>query len=442
MTLNRSRHLVLTLAALALGAAIVLGGQRAGVWLGHAPGKGSGVAVSPLDSRPVSERQLAGLQAQLHERPDDIRALAQLGQLYLQRARETGDPAYYPRAEVAFKRVLERDERNVAALTGLGALALSRHQFAEALAWGERARAVAPDLAAVWGVVADAQIELGMHDEALASIQRMVDIRPDLASYSRVSYARELHGYPAEAIEAMERAVAAGAPGQEPTAWTRVQLGHLRFNGGSLDGAQADYETALREFPGYIHAFAGLGRVAAARGDWATAIEQYRRATATIPLPEYVIALGEVYAASGDQAAADDAFALVRVQAKLQATGGVNTDLEFALFAADHPAPGDDPRAAVTQARAAVATRPSIHAHDALAWALYRAGEYEEAARESGLALQLGTRDALLHFHAGMIARARGDREAAREHLGEALRINPHFSILHAPEARAILAGQ
>ena len=108
--------------------------------------------------------------------------------------------------------------------------------------------------------------------------------------------------------------------------------------------------------------------------------------------------------------------------------------------AADHPAPGADPRAPIAQARAALAARPSIYAHDALAWALYRAGEYEEAWREIDLALRLGTRDAMLHFHAGMIARARGDEPAAREHLGAALRINPFFSVRYAPEARAALA--
>ncbi len=441
MTLNRSQHLVLTLAALALSAAIVLGGQRAGLWL-HAPGKSIDVAVSPLDPRPVSERQLASLQAQLRERPDDIRALAQLGQLYLQQARETGDPAYYPRAEVAFKRVLERDERNVAALTGLGSLALSRHQFAEALAWGERARAFAPPTAAIYGVIGDAQIELGQYPAAVATFQQMVDLRPDLNSYSRVSYARELHGQMPAAIDAMQRAVQAGAPGQESTAWTRVQLGHLYFNTGALDAAQAEYERALQDVPNYLHAVAGLGRVAAARGDYAAAIAHYQGATAVVPVAEYVIALGDVYAVAGQRDAADEQYALVRVQARLLAANGVNTDLEFALFDADHPRPGADPRAVVTQARAALAERPSIYAHDVLAWALYRAGEYDEAARESEQALRLGTQDASLHFHAGMIAHARGDRAAAREHLEMALRLNPNFSILHAPEARAILAGQ
>lgn len=434
-----ARQFTLTLLVLATCLALVLGARQAGVLPGVRPlARGQVAPVRPA----TTASRIAALEVRLGQSPDDRAALGQLGNLYLQAARESGDPRFYPLAELAYRRLLAADGRSLSALVGLGSLALSRHQFRDALDWGERARAVAPDLAATWGLIADAQTELGLYDEALASIQRMVDLRPNLAAYSRVSYARELRGYPVEAIEAMGRAVAAGAPGQEGTAWTRVQLGHLRFNGGDLAGAQAEYEAALREFPDYLHAIAGLGRVAAARGDWAVAIEYYRRATVTVPLPEYLTALGDIFAAVGDQAAAEEAFALVRVQARLQAEGGINNDLEFALFAADRPAPGGDQRATVAQARAALAARPSIYAHDALAWALYRAGEYDEAWREIGLALRLGTRDAMLAFHAGMIAQARGDRQVAQRYLGEALQINPAFSVRFAPVARAALGRE
>src|SRR5262245_42804493 len=169
------------------------------------------------DPRSPVERQLETLLAQLQRNPNDVRALGQLGQIYVQRARETGDPSYYPRAETAFKEALARDSRNLVAHVGLGSLALSRHDFRGALEWGERARAISPQTAAVLGVIADAQTELGMYPEAVATIQQMVNLRPDLASYSRVSYARELHGKTTGAIEMMQRAVNAGAPGEEGT---------------------------------------------------------------------------------------------------------------------------------------------------------------------------------------------------------------------------------
>jgi tetratricopeptide (TPR) repeat protein len=440
MSLTRFQRLTASAIALALCATIVVSAQRAGVLPGAArPKVVPGVAAPAARPAPGGQGQIAALQARLRDRPDDVKALGQLGQLYVQGARETGDPAYYPRAEEAFRRALERDPNDVTALAGLSALALARHQFGAALDWGERARALAPPTAAIYGVIGDAQIELGRYDDAVATFQQMVDLRPDLNSYTRVSYARELHGDVPGAIEAMRRAAAAGAPGQEGTAWARVQLGHLHFNSGAPDAARAEYERALRELPDYPHALAGLGRVAAAGGDYAAASELYRRATARVPIAEYVIALGDVYTVAGRPDAAAEQYALAGVQDRLLAANGANTDLEFALFAADRPEAGLDPRQVVERASAAVAERPSIYAHDVLAWALYRAGDYEAAREQIDTALRLGTRDASFHFHAGAIARARGDNDAARAHFEEALRINPHFSLLHAPAARAAL---
>jgi tetratricopeptide (TPR) repeat protein len=433
--------LVLGLIALTLVIGVVVGLQiRATRESGRSSAANGGLAPDP---RPLSERQLETLQAKLRQNPNDVKSLGQLGQLYLQRARETGDPAYYSRAEAAFTDALARDKGDITATVGLGSLALSRHQFREALAWGEKARTLAPKTAAVYGVIADAQTELGQYPEAVATVQQMVNLRPDLASYSRVSYTRELHGQIDGAIEAMQRAVEAGDPGTEGVAWTRVQLASLYFNTGRLAEADREFSHALAEVPNYIHALAGRGRVAAARGDYPSAIDLYKRATVTIPVTQYVIELGDIYAATGQSQAAADQYALVRIQIKLLAANGSNDDLEFALFAADHPeAAGLSPAEVVTQARAALAARPTVYGHGVLAWALYRAGQYEEAARESALALSLGTQDATLHFHAGMIARARGDQGAAREHLETALRINPNFSVLHAPEARTALAGR
>ncbi len=426
---------LLVLVAVAVGVGVRVQRARAD------PGRASALENAAPDSRSPTERQLAALQVRLHDRPDDPALLASLGQIYVQRARETGDPAYYPRAEEAFRRALTHDAGNVDALAGLGSLALSRHQFREALDWGQQARARAPQVAYLYGVIGDAQTELGQYPEAIVTFQQMVDLRPDLGSYARVSYARELHGQTAGAIEAMQHAVEAGAPGAEGTAWTRVQLATLYFNSGQLDAAAIEYNHALFEVPGYLHARAGLGRVAAARGDYATAIARYTEATAAIPVTQYVSELGDVYAAAGQPERAAAQYALVRVEERLLATNGVNNDLEFALFAADHPAAGLTPAAVVDQARTALVARPGIYGHDALAWALYRAGAYDEASRESAAALALGTQDALLYFHAGAIAQARGDDAAAREAYTQALQINPAFSILHAPEARAALTA-
>jgi len=114
---------------------------------------------------------------------------------------------------------------------------------------------------------------------------------------------------------------------------------------------------------------------------------------------------------------------------------GVDTDLEFALFLVDR----GDTRQALDRARVAYETRPGIHSADAVAWALYRSGDAEQAYRYSRESLRLGSRDHLKLFHAGLIARATGHYMEAREHLELALNLNPKFSILHEEEAQRVL---
>ena len=212
------------------------------------------------------------LRAQLANAPDNPQLTAQLGLALLQQVRETGDASLYLQAERAFDDALALDDGQIDALVGQGVLALARHDFPAALTWAERARAINPFRAAIVGIQVDALVELGRYEEAVAAAQEMVDLRPDLQSYSRVSYVRELHGDVEGAIEAMAAAVQAGGPGAESTAWTTVQLGHLYFNHGDLRAAQKAYRTAAQQRPGYAYAEAGLAKVDAARGrtPWAT----------------------------------------------------------------------------------------------------------------------------------------------------------------------------
>jgi len=285
----------------------------------------------------------------------------------------------------------------------------------------------------VYGMIADAQTELGMYDEAVATLQTMIDMRPDLSSFSRISYARELHGDMDGAVEMMQAAVQAGGPATENSAWVRVQLGNLFFNKGDLAAAERQYNGTLEILPDYVYAQAGLAHVRAAQGKNDEAISLYQQAIARMPLPEFVIGLGELYQASGKPADAAKQYDLVRAMQQLFKSNGVDTDLELALSDADH---GADAGATVALARAAYARRPSIKAADTLAWALFKAGNLPEARRYADEALRLKTQDASMLFHAGMIAQAQGDTAAARERLDAALALNPHFSPLFAPQAR------
>jgi tetratricopeptide (TPR) repeat protein len=381
---------------------------------------------------------IASLEARLEAVPEDWEASATLGTAYVQQARITSDPSAYPLARTALRRSLAlQPTGNAGALVGLGSLAAARHDFAAALRWGRRAVRAAPFDAGAYGVLGDAQLELGRYRAAFASFQRMVDTRPDLASYARVSYTLELRGNVAGAIDAMRAAfdVAAGRP---DVAWAAAQIGKLHFGAGRIGDAREWFRRARAADPDAMEAEAGLALVAWASGDLPAAIAGYERLAARYPSPEHVATLGDLYAAAGDGEAAAAQFDLVRAEARLFRANGVNTDLEIALFEADHRGPGAA-RAALRAARAEWGKRTSVHVADALAWALYANGRYRDAAAASEQALRLGTRNALFLFHAGMIQLRLGDRTAAIRFLGEAFEVNPWFSVRWAPVLRSTL---
>lgn len=384
----------------------------------------------------ATDRLIDTLQARVRAAPDDAAAYSQLGLAYLQKAREIGDPTFYQKAEGVLTRALAWRPDDYVAISAMGALELARHQFAEALKWGEQAKKLNPDRTYAYGVIADAQIELGQYAAAVDTLQTMVNLRPDLSSYSRISYVRELHGDVAGALELMQRAVEGGGPHAENTAWTRTQLANLYFDIGDLAKAEIEYQHTLQGLPDYVYALAGLGRVRFAQGRADEAIGLFTRAAQIMPLPEFVITLGDIYQARGDVKAAQQQYELVGALQQLHESNGVDLDLEIALFNADHER---DLTKTVAQARAAYERRPSVYAADVLAWALYKAGDYQAAQQYSEKALRLGTPDALKYFHAGLIAQALGDTTQARHYLTEALSLNPHFSILYAAQAQTAL---
>jgi tetratricopeptide (TPR) repeat protein len=363
-----------------------------------------------------TDARIRPLQATVRAAPRRADGWTLLAGAYLQKVRETGDASFYTRAQGAVNRALTLRPDDAGALTQRSALELSRHDFRAALADARRARALAPDVTRPFGALVDSLIELGRYAEAGRELQAMVDRKPDLAAYSRVSYFRELHGDLPGAVRAMRLAVSAGGAVPEQDAYVRSLLGGLELQRGRVDAAVRAYRAALTAVPRYPAAEAGLAQADVARGRLRPAIARLERVVARLPLAAYIVALGEAQAAAGERAAAAQSFALARAEAMLQQRAGVNGDVELAVFEADH----GSARRAVVLARRAWAEAPSVRSADALGWALHRAGHSRVALGWARRALALGSRDPAFLAHAGLIARAAGEPERAARWLAGA----------------------
>jgi tetratricopeptide (TPR) repeat protein len=388
--------------------------------------------------KPTIER----LQEELRTRGADPQLLTQLGVAYLGEARKTADPSWYTKAADALAQASAARPSDPSTLTALGLLDLARHDFPQALARGQLAHQLAPLSPDALGVVVDAQVELGRYDEAAESAQQMVDRRPELASLSRVSYLRELHGDTAGALTAMTQAAAAGSGSAADTAYVRTLIGDLHLNAGRLDDADAQYRRTLADEPAYGMAEYGTARVAAARGHLDDAARILSPLVTRLPFPAWVALLGDVEAARGHAAEAARQYDLVRTIEQLNRANGVAVDLEVARFEADHARdPGADAAAVVALARSALAQRPTVYAEDALGWALRQAGRPAEALPHARAAVRLGTAEASLWYHLATVEADLGISAAAAADLGRAFSTNPFLTVRDLPAARTLGAA-
>ena len=328
-------------------------------------------------------------------------------------------------------RALQLAPDDMLATSGLGSLALVASPVRRrARRYGRRAQKLAPYTTRNYGVLGDALLELGRYDEAFKAFDRMVALKPNLAGYARIAYARELLGRPREALEAMELALDASGNVPEPTAWTLVEIGKLHFSLGELGPAAQSFRSALAIVPGLCHGTRRRSRRSRPRAVIRRARSRSRaQAADSVPLPQFVGTLADLYRSRGEQARArEQSRSSARSSACWPPTA--STPTSSSRSSGSTTGSGSVRRSRSRAPR--VPTRPSIYGDDVLAWALARNGRCGEALAYSQRSLRLGTKDASLYFHRGMIERCLGHQEAAQRWFARAVDTNPHFSLVWA----------
>jgi tetratricopeptide (TPR) repeat protein len=429
-------------AALSMALAVAMFSTAAIAVTRGSSGSAASIARSPSDSLAGElanpgdlSSTISALQERLHRIPADAGSWAALGSAYIQQARVTGDPSFYAKAAGSLHRSLGVEpSRNAPALTGLAALAAGRHEFGHALALARQSQAINPYGAVNLGVLVDALVELGRYPQATATLQRMLDLKPAVPSYSRASYLFELRGDLHGARFAMRKALEIGYSADD-RAFAYFQLGELAWNSGDAAAAGRLYEQGLQEDPAYVPLLYGTAKVEAAEGETEQAVRDYQTVVDRYPSPTYVIEFADFLDSIGRDGRAADQRTLLRAQERIFRAAGVNLDLELALYDADHGRATE----ALESARRAFAERQSVFVEDAYAWALHRNGHDRAALAHAVHAARLGTQSALLAYHRGMIERSLGKTAAAAHSLREAIQLNPHFSWTQAPRARAAL---
>ncbi len=390
------------------------------------------------------------LQAQTKKSPNDPSCYDQLGAAYYQKARETGDVAYYDLAEKTLNRSLElpaNDFKAAGPLVHIALVYMGEHRFTEALSTAHKAMGMGAGNLAAFAIEGDAYTDMGEYEAAANAYQALQNIGSVVASPlpvaymtdSRIAYLRFLDGDTGESIRLLRQSVMAAMQLNVPSenlAWLYYELGERYFQAGDLENADRAYNAALASDANHYRSLAGLARVRAAQGRLEESIRLYKLSVNIVPFPQYIADLGDIYLKTGSRVDAQQQYDLVEYIGYLGKLNQVLNNRELALFYADREIKLPQ---ALQLARKELDVRRDIYTWDTLAWVLYKNHQFPEAAQAMEKALCLHTNDSILLFHAGMIEHAVGDDGAAQNDLDRALKINPHFHVFYAEQARRML---
>ncbi|WP_301921575.1 lipopolysaccharide assembly protein LapB [Ferruginibacter sp.] len=386
--------------------------------------------LAKTDEWIITQKNIALLQRKIKANSNDSKSIIALANYFILEARATGNYPYYDMAAMKLiNDALKIDANNFEALTLKSLIYLSQHHFADGLATAQKARDIIPYNAFVHGILVDGNVEMGNYDSALDCAQKMMDIRPDLRSYARASYLREIYGDYTGAIDAMKLAVGAGAPGDEATEWSRVQLGHLYENTGDIKSAEMNYKIALNERSGYMYALAGMARLALAAKEYPKAIDYYQQAAKDATGNTFMQELANVYFLAGQKQKAEDLTKNVIDELNKNAQAAntnesighyADKELSYAYLSINNV------DKALEHALLEYNRRPkNIEVNETVAWMYFKNNEADKALPYLQEALKTNSKNPTLLCRAGLIFAKKGDTVKAKKYLQDGLQNNP-----------------
>jgi len=357
----------------------------------------------------------------------DTKSRLLLAQLYMQEARITGEhPYYYPATLTILNDVLRNEPENFEALAFKSSVQLSLHHFKEALETGKRAMTINANNGFIYGVLCDANVELGNYEEAVKMSDRMQSVRPGLESYSRASYLREIYGDNNGAKVAMKMAYEAGLPGSEESSWAGNALAHLYINTGDLKNAEDLSNAILLQRPSYAFATDALGSIELARGNYDKAIALFDNAIKVMPEFSFYENKAKAYESKGEFDKAKEIYNTVLTMLKEDAAAGHYAEMDMAMVYLKLK----DLTNALKYAKIEYERRPdNIDVNNTMAWVHYHMGNYTDAKMHMDKALRMGTQNAELLYRASVIEMAAGNRKAAVDYSSASKKINPFLKI-------------
>ena len=382
--------------------------------------------ISLIHVEDTIQKPLESIILTLRKSSDRFENWITMGDLVAQIQRNTGEERYYYNAELIYREALRLKPDSVEALTGMAWVTGGRHEFLKSIEWANQAITIDIDCAIAYGILGDASLELGNYDAALDHYQRMMDIKPDLSSWSRGAHLLWIMGDKSKAQWLMNKAIHAGAPFAENTAWCKARLATMLFQDGAILAAQDTIQSLMDSGSKNRHILSIAAKIATAKKEFSKATDYYQQILSLGSNQEALTGIGDLLVLQGLPDQAETYYQKVEDMHQKQVSSGSHDHHFMAKFFADHD------RSLIEALRMSEEHKltKNVYEADTLAWVYYKNGHITKAIEAIKQALRHNTPDAEIHYHAGLIASAYGDLTSAQKHLDKALQMNPNFNPL------------